>query len=89
MEPLEKKPPAEGSLRTVAYQIDVQGRLDERWNDWFGGMTVAYEEGVTTLTGPIADQAALRGMLSKIWDLNLVLIAVRRLETSDDVPADV
>ena len=85
MKPLERNLPADGLPRRAVYRIEVQGRLDERWNDWFGGMTVVYEDGVT---GPIADQAALRGMLSKIWDLNRVLIAVRRLETSDDVPVD-
>jgi hypothetical protein len=65
------------------YQIKVQGRLDEGWSDSFGGMTVTFESGhapITTLTGAVADQAALRGMLCKLWDLNLTLISVRRIE---------
>lgn len=68
----------------VVYQIRVQGKLDERWSEWFSGLAVAVENGignppVTTLVGPI-DQAALRGILCKLWDLNLILISVRRIE---------
>jgi hypothetical protein len=69
----------------VTYQIRVQGRLDERWSDWFSGMTVTFESvsdssPITTLTGVVADQAALRGILSKMWDLNLTLISVIPVE---------
>jgi hypothetical protein len=65
----------------AVYQIKVQGKLDERWSDWFSGLAVAVENGignppVTTLVGSI-DQAALRGILCKLWDLNLTLISVR------------
>lgn len=66
------------------YQIKLEGKLDERWSAWFNGLTVYVEEGkspMTTLTGPVADQAALRGILNKMWDLNLRLISVVRLET--------
>jgi hypothetical protein len=67
------------------YQIRVQGRLDERWSDWFGGVQIACEKGrdgspVTTLSGTIVDQVALRGILSRLWDLNMVLISVTRIE---------
>jgi hypothetical protein len=67
------------------YEIKVQGRLDERWSNWFGGMAIAVEGGsdvspITTLTGVVADQAALRGIVSKIWDLNLALISLNRIE---------
>jgi hypothetical protein len=69
----------------TAYQIKVQGRLDESWSGWFNGMTITFESGsdgssITTLTGPVLDQAALRGVLSKIWDLNLTLISVTRIQ---------
>ena len=47
-------------------------------------MTITFEGGVTTLTGPVADQSALRGILSKIWDLNLTLISVRRIEADGE-----
>jgi len=56
------------------------GKLDERWTDWFGGMEISAEGSedspVTVLTGPVVDQAALRGLLTKIWDLNLAVISV-------------
>jgi hypothetical protein len=69
----------------AVYQIKVQGQLDERWSDWFNGLTVVMgneseNPPVTTLIGP-ADQAALRGILNKIWDLNLTLHSVNRLDT--------
>ena len=63
------------------YQIKVRGRLDEKWSDWFNGMTITFEDGITTLTGAVADQPKLRGILSKIWDLNLKLVSVTRLES--------
>jgi hypothetical protein len=70
----------------AAYQIKVGGRLDESWSEWFNGMAIKFESGsdgasITTLTGPVLDQAALRGILCKIWDLNLVLISVTRIST--------
>ena len=63
------------------YQIRVQGRLDESWSDWFEGMTIVPQSAITTLTGPVADQAALHGILDKIWNLNLALISVIRMGT--------
>jgi hypothetical protein len=66
-------------------QIRVQGWIGERWANWFDGMTMTYEGAeddspITVLTGPVVDQAALRGLLTKIWDLNLALISVSRIE---------
>ena len=71
----------------AAYEIRVEGELDEDWVDWFDGMAIAAEKtgaglAATTLAGPIRDQPALRGMLSKLWDLNLTLISLRRIEGS-------
>jgi len=63
-----------------AYRIRVEGMLDERWSGWFDGMTVTFESGTTILIGALADQAALRGIMDKIWDLNLNLISVNRIE---------
>ena len=70
------------------YEIQVRGELDQGWEQWFNGLTLAQafnREHVptTTLTGPVADQAALRGFLCKLWDLNLTLISVRRIEADD------
>ena len=67
------------------YKIRIEGELDELWSDWFSGMVVAVEDGrrkVTTLTG-CTDQAALRGILNKIWDLNLVVISVNPVDRPD------
>jgi hypothetical protein len=68
------------------YQIAVEGELDPGWAESFSGMTIVSESidglSFSTLTGPVADQAALRGMLCKLWDLNLTLITVRRTEAS-------
>jgi hypothetical protein len=70
----------------VAYQIKVQGRLDENWSDWLNGMTIEFENEcdgppITTLTVAVADQARLRGILSRIWDLNLTVISVAQIES--------
>jgi len=67
------------------YEIVVQGELDQSWQQWFNSPTVTLtrvgaQSPTTTLVGPVADQAALRGMLCKLWDLNLTLISVRRIE---------
>ena len=67
--------------KPATYEIRVQGRLDASWSNWFNGMTIASEAAsgdspVTTLTGVVADQAALRGILERIWNLNLALVSV-------------
>ena len=66
------------------YQIQIEGRIGERWAHWFEDTTVRSEQAhdgapVTTLSGTF-DQAALRGLLSKIWDLNLTVLSVTRVE---------
>jgi len=61
----------------VAYQLRVAGHLDQHWSAWFGDLDLAHEEdGTTSLTGAIADQAALHGLLVKIRDLGVTLITV-------------
>jgi hypothetical protein len=63
------------------YEIRVRGVLDERWSSWFDGMQIsANESGDTTISGPVADQPALHGLLNKIRDLGLQLISVRPTE---------
>jgi hypothetical protein len=73
---------------STVYQIKVEGTLDERWSDWFSGLAVvAGSEGegasMTTLTG-LMDQAALRGILNKVWDLNLTLVSVVPIEGGNE-----
>ena len=60
----------------IVYQIRIKGHLDRRWTDWFGGLTITLEDnGDTLLTGPVADQAALHGLLSKVRDLGMPLLS--------------
>ena len=65
------------------YQIRVRGHLDQRWADWFDGFTLEYINGKTILTGPVADQSALHGVLSKIRDLGLPIELVENLVNED------
>ena len=59
------------------YHIRIKGHLDQRWSDWFGGLTITNESnGETVLAGPIADQAALHSVLVKVRDLGLPLVAL-------------
>jgi hypothetical protein len=63
------------------YQIRLKGQFDARWTDWFGGMAVDLtEDGDTLLTGPVADQAALHGLLRKVRDLGIPLVSVNELK---------
>ncbi len=67
--------------RPQHYLIKVEGRLDESWSDWFSGLTITTESvqgnpHITKLTGVLPDQSVLRGILNRIWDLNLKLISV-------------
>jgi hypothetical protein len=64
----------------VRYQIRVRGALDPHWSDWFDNMAITYEAGGDTLlVGLLADQAALYGVLHRIRDLGLILLAVAEL----------
>jgi hypothetical protein len=64
----------------MRYEIRVEGILDECWSGWFDGMQVtSHPDGVTTIAGPVTDQAALHGLLAKVRDLGLPLISVRRV----------
>jgi hypothetical protein len=59
------------------YEIRIRGHLDDRWADWFEGLTITREDnGETLLRGPVIDQAALHGVLRKVRDLGLSLLSV-------------
>jgi hypothetical protein len=59
----------------------VQGILDDKWSDWFGGLTITPQaDGDTIVTGPVVDQAALYGLLNKLRDIGLTLLSVNRAE---------
>ena len=67
--------------RPVKYKIIIAGHLKEKWAEWLNGMVIGIENKEdgshhTTITVAVPDQAALRGILNKLWDLNLTLISV-------------
>jgi hypothetical protein len=62
------------------YELRVEGHLDAHWSAWFGGLTLTREDdGTTTLSGPVTDQAELHGLLARIRDLGAPLLSVTRL----------
>ena len=67
-----------GSARSAHYEIRVAGILDQRWRAWFEGFEINSDNSQTVISGPVADQAALRGLLDRVCDLGLVLMSVRR-----------
>jgi hypothetical protein len=62
------------------YEIRVKGILDQRWTAWFENLHVSSDGQETVICGPVADQAALHGLLTKVRDLGLFLISVRHLD---------
>ncbi len=65
----------------MQYEIRLKGQLDPRWAAWFDGLSLTYErDGTTLLAGPVADQAALHGLLQKVRDLGLPLLSVTCLD---------
>jgi hypothetical protein len=65
----------------VGYQIRLKGHLDPRWTAWFDGLSLTHErDGTTLIHGAVVDQAALHGLLAKVRDLGLPLIAVIQVD---------
>ena len=63
------------------YEIRVQGHLDQYWSEWFEWLTISYDvDDNTVLRGPLVDEAALHGVLIKVRDLALPLLAVNRID---------
>ena len=62
------------------YQIKVKENLEASVTDWFGGLTLTpLENGGTLLTGSFPDQAALRGFLDQLWNLNFTVLSVEKV----------
>jgi hypothetical protein len=77
-----KRNPKTDLDKTMVYQIRLKGHLDSQWTDWFDGLTVTLEDnGHTFLTGPVADQAALFGLLKKVRDLGMPLLSVNCIDS--------
>lgn len=75
--------------RRCLYKVWVRGVLDERWSGFFDGLAItSLDDRETLLSGMMADQAALHGLLAKIRDLGLTLLAVKRIEIEEDKVED-
>jgi len=67
------------------YRIKVSGHLDRHWVSWFDPLEITTENDengrlITVLTGPVSDPSELRGLLTKIWDLNLEVISLKQID---------
>jgi hypothetical protein len=72
----------------AGYQLRVSGHLGQHWSSWFGDLTLTHEDdGTTCLTGAVADQAELHGLLTKIRDLGVTLISVAVVDAASIAPA--
>lgn len=77
----------QAAAQPVIYQIRLKGQLGPQWTDWFEGLTITLDDnGDTLLTGPVADQAALHGLLKKVRDLGMALVAVSSVESDSLTP---
>ncbi len=78
----ERRTPPPHRPEAGRYEIRLTGHLDAHWTAWFDGLTVSHAtDGTTLITGPIADQAALHGVLQRVRDLGLPLVSVIRVES--------
>ena len=78
--PSEQCPGVSGAARSARYEIRIEGVLDQRWTAWFDGLEIDSDDSQTVIAGPVADQAALRALLTRVCDLGLVLVSVCRLD---------
>jgi hypothetical protein len=77
--------PAHRDTEDLEYQLRLRGQLDQRWSDWFGGLTLVNEiDGTTTLTGPVTDQAALHGLLRRVAGLGVTLISLNMANEANE-----
>jgi hypothetical protein len=78
----KRQTPTSERSDTGRYEIRLTGHLDAHWTAWFDGLTVVCEnDGTTVISGPVADQAALHGLLQRVRDLGLPLVSVRQVES--------
>ena len=81
----DERAPKSDPNQPVVYQIRLKGHLDSQWTEWFDGFTITLEQdGDTLLTGLVNDQAALHGLLKKVRDLGIPLVAVNQLYTQPE-----
>jgi hypothetical protein len=83
----EPQTPAPDRSEAERYDIRLTGHLDAHWTDWFDGLAVTHDnDGTTVISGQVADQAALHGLLQRIRDLGLPLLSVRQVEGDQPDP---
>ena len=72
------------SDRETTYHIRIKESLDQNFTDWLGDLTlIPLEDGKTLLVGPFVDQSALRGLLNQLWNLNITVISVDKIENEN------
>ncbi len=72
--------PGRDADQPMVYQFRIQGHLNQQWMGWFEGLTITLQEdGNTLLRGPVIDQAALHGILKRVRDLGMPLLAVNSI----------
>jgi hypothetical protein len=65
-------------------EIRVKGQIDQHWSDWFEGLTMTHtDQDETILTGDVADQSALYGLIAKLRNLSLPIVSVNVSEMAD------
>jgi hypothetical protein len=79
----ETRGSASGLDQPAQYEIRLKGHIDSQWVDWFDGVTpTRQDDGTTILSGLVADQAALHGLLRKVGDLGMTLISINVIPRS-------
>ena len=82
----ERRGSSDDRRAATRYEIRLKGRLDSTWAEWLGGMSLTHaSDGTTVLAGPVADQAALHGLLQKLRDLGVTLVSVNEDVTDPPV----
>ncbi len=78
---------ASAGQRTTTYLLRVDGHLDQHWAAWFGGLVLTHDDdGATSLSAVVADQAELHGLLTRIRDLGVTLISVAVVHSAGEAP---
>ena len=79
----ERDTPTGNRIEGGLYEVRLAGHLDARWASWFDGLSVTHEgDGTTVISGPVADQAALYGLLQRVRDLGIPLVSVAHIDTA-------
>jgi hypothetical protein len=86
----DKQPFNEKHNQQQCYEIRLEGHLDDRWAEWFEGLTITLEDnGDTLITGSVIDQSALHGLLKKVRDLGMPLLSVDPVKSDQGNSPDV